>query len=341
MKMIRSLRKQQVVLALLVLLMLVTILVGLSVGASPVSINRLLPTILGHGSFEDNFVLFSVRLPRILITMLSGMALALSGAVLQGITRNELADPGIVGINSGAGVGVTVYFLFAPINVETFAYVIPLIAFAGALITAVLIYVFSYTRGEGVQPIRLVLVGVGFSMALSGLMILLISSVDREKVDFIAKWLAGNVWGTDWPFVLALLPWLVIIVPYVLLKSRELNLLAMSESTAIGTGVVVNKDRILLMLAAVALAASAVSVTGGIAFIGLMAPHIARALVGPRHQQFVPVSILIGGWLLLLADTIGRNLVQPSGIAAGIMVAFIGAPYFLYLLLKEERQSGI
>ncbi|GIO45137.1 FecCD family ABC transporter permease [Paenibacillus apis] len=341
MKMIRSLRKQQVVLALLVLLMLVTILVGLSVGASPVSINRLLPTILGHGSFEDNFVLFSVRLPRILITMLSGMALALSGAVLQGITRNELADPGIVGINSGAGVGVTVYFLFAPINVETFAYVIPLIAFAGALITAVLIYVFSYTRGEGVQPIRLVLVGVGFSMALSGLMIVLISSVDREKVDFIAKWLAGNVWGTDWPFVLALLPWLIILVPYVLLKSRELNLLAMSESTAIGTGVVVNKDRILLMLAAVALAASAVSVTGGIAFIGLMAPHIARALVGPRHQQFVPVSILIGGWLLLLADTIGRNLVQPSGIAAGIMVAFIGAPYFLYLLLKEERQSGI
>lgn len=341
MKMIRSLRKQQIVLALLVLLMLVTILVGLSVGASPVSINRLLPTILGHGSFEDNFVLFSVRLPRILITMLSGMALALSGAVLQGITRNELADPGIVGINSGAGVGVTVYFLFAPINVETFAYIIPLIAFAGALITAVLIYVFSYTRGEGVQPIRLVLVGVGFSMALSGLMIVLISSVDRAKVDFIAKWLAGNVWGTDWPFVLALLPWLVILVPYVLLKSRELNLLAMSESTAIGTGVVVNKDRILLMLAAVALAASAVSVTGGIAFIGLMAPHIARALVGPRHQQFVPVSILIGGWLLLLADTIGRNLVQPSGIAAGIMVAFIGAPYFLYLLLKEERQSGI
>lgn len=341
MKKISSLRRQQAVLALLTVLMLLTILVGMSVGSSSVSLNRLLPAILGQGSFEDNFVLFSVRLPRILITMLSGMALALSGAVLQGITRNELADPGIVGINSGAGVGVTVYFLFAPLNVETFAYVIPLMAFAGALITATLIYVFSYTRGEGVQPIRLVLVGVGFSMALSGLMIVLISSVDRTKVDFIAKWLAGNVWGADWPFVLALLPWLVVLIPYVLLKSRELNLLAMNESTAIGTGVVVNKDRILLMLAAVALAASAVSVTGGIAFIGLMAPHIARALVGPRHQQFVPVSILIGGWLLLLADTIGRNLVQPSGIAAGIMVAFIGAPYFLYLLLKEERQSGI
>ncbi|MNI40341.1 Iron-uptake system permease protein FeuC [compost metagenome] len=195
---------------------------------------------------------------------------------------------------------------------------------------------FAYTRNEGVQPIRLVITGVGFSLALSGVMIVLISSVDRTKVDFISKWLAGNVWGTDWPFILALLPWLIILIPYALFKARTLNLLALNEATAIGSGIAVSRDRILLMLAAVALAASAVSVTGGIAFIGLMAPHIARALVGPRHQQFVPVSILIGGWLLLLADTIGRNLSQPDGIAAGIMVAFIGAPYFLYLLLKKE-----
>ncbi|MEF2967834.1 iron ABC transporter permease [Paenibacillus sp. M1] len=337
MKTSQFLRKQPVVVAMLLLLTLATIVIGLGIGSSPVSYDRLIPTILGHGSFEDHFVLFSIRLPRMLITLLAGMALALSGAILQGITRNELADPGIVGINAGAGVGVTVFFLFAPLNVETFVYVIPLTAFAGALITAILIYAFSYTRDEGVQPIRLVITGVGFSMALSGIMIVLISSVDRTKVDFISKWLAGNVWGTDWPYILALLPWLVIIVPYVLFKSRALNLLALNQATAIGTGVAVRRDRILLMLAAVALAASAVSVTGGIAFIGLMAPHIARALVGPRHQQFVPVSVLIGGWLLLLADTIGRNLSQPEGIAAGIMVAFIGAPYFLYLLLKKER----
>jgi iron complex transport system permease protein len=296
----------------------------------------LIPTILGHGTFEDNFVLFSIRLPRMLITLLAGMALALSGAILQGITRNELADPGIIGINAGAGVGVTVFFIFSPINVGSFVYMIPVMAFAGALVTGVLIYAFSYTRGEGVQPIRLVITGVGFSLALSGVMIVLISSVDRTKVDFISKWLAGNVWGTDWPFILAMLPWLIVLVPYVLFKSRALNLLALSEPTAIGAGVSVSRDRILLMLAAVALAASAVSMTGGIAFIGLMAPHIARALVGARHQQFVPVSILIGGWLLLLADTIGRNLSSPDGIAAGIMVAFIGAPYFLYLLLKKE-----
>lgn len=336
MKTTSLLRKQSVVVTLLILLTLITIVIGLGIGSSPISYGRLFPTIFGHGSFEDHFVLFSIRLPRMLVTLLAGMALALSGAILQGITRNELADPGIIGINAGAGVGVTVFFLFAPINVESFAYVIPLMAFVGALVTAILIYAFSYTRGEGVQPIRLVITGVGFSMALSGIMIVLISSVDRTKVDFISKWLAGNVWGTDWPFILAMLPWLVVIVPYALYKSKALNLLAMNEHTAIGAGVKVRKDRILLMLAAVALAAAAVSVTGGIAFIGLMAPHIARALVGPRHQQFMPISILIGGWLLLLADTIGRNLSEPNGIAAGIMVAFIGAPYFLYLLLKKE-----
>ncbi|AIQ29629.1 MULTISPECIES: FecCD family ABC transporter permease [Paenibacillus] len=336
MKPARLYRNQPLVVSLLMLLILATIVIGIGIGSSPVSYGRLIPTILGHGSFEDNFVLFSIRLPRILITLLAGMALALSGAILQGITRNELADPGIIGINAGAGVGVTVFFIFASIDAGSFIYMIPLAAFAGALVTAVLIYAFSYTRTDGVQPIRLVITGVGFSMALSGVMIVLISSVDRTKVDFISKWLAGNVWGTDWPFVLALLPWLIILVPYVLYKSRTLNLLALNEPTAIGAGVAVSRDRVLLMLAAVALAASAVSMTGGIAFVGLMAPHIARALVGARHQQFVPVSILIGGWLLLLADTIGRNLTQPDGIAAGIMVAFIGAPYFLYLLLKKE-----
>jgi len=136
------------------------------------------------------------------------------------------------------------------------------------------------------QPVRLVLMGVGFSMALSGVMVVLISFAERETVDFISKWLAGNVWGTDWPFI-----W--------------------------------------------ALAASAVSVTGGIAFIGLMAPHIAKALIGPRNQLFIPVAILIGGWLLVLADTIGRQVADPDGLAAGIVVALIGAPYFIYLLLKK------
>ncbi|MDQ0216158.1 iron complex transport system permease protein [Oikeobacillus pervagus] len=328
-------KKQRILLWSLLVLLIITSVIGMGWGFSSLSYNRIVPTLFGQGTFKEEFVLFSIRLPRIIITILAGMALALSGAILQGITRNDLADPGIMGINSGAGVAVTVFFLFFPIEPGAFIYLIPLIAFIGALLTAFLIYICSYSKNAGLPAVKLVLVGVGFSMALSGAMIVLISSAEPEKVDFIAKWLAGNIWGADWPFIWALLPWLVLLIPFTLYKANKLNLLALNEPVAIGVGISVERERFILLITAVALAASAVSVTGGISFIGLMAPHIAKGLVGPRNQLFIPIAILIGGFLLLLADTIGRNLADGNGIPAGIIVAFIGAPYFVYLLLKK------
>ena len=328
-------KKQRLLLVGLLTLIIITMIAGLGLGYSSVSYNRIIPTLLGQGTFKEEFVLLSVRLPRILITILAGMALAAAGSILQGLRRNDLADPGIIGINSGAGVGVAVFFLFFPIDAASFAYMLPLVGFFGALITAGLIYLFSYKKGIGLQPVRLILVGIGFSMALSGAMIVIISGAERQKVDFIAKWLAGNIWGADWPFILAILPWLIVLIPFTLYKANKLNLLSMSDPVSIGVGLSIEKERMILLLTAVALAASAVSVTGGIAFIGLLAPHLAKALIGPRNQLFIPVAMLIGGWLLLLADTIGRNLVEPEGIAAGIMTALIGAPYFIYLLIKK------
>lgn len=328
-------KRQRIILCISLLLIIVTVIIGLGMGYSSVSYDRILPTLLGNGTFKEEFILFSIRLPRIIITLLAGMALALSGAILQGITRNDLADPGIIGINSGAGVAIAVFFLFFPIEVGSFVYLIPVVAFGGAILTALCIYLLSYSKNAGLQPIKLVLIGVGFSLALSGTMIVLISSAERTKVDFIAKWLAGSIWGTDWPFVWAILPWLLILIPFTLYKANRLNLLGVSEPVAIGVGVSIERERVLLLLTAVALAASAVSVTGGISFIGLMAPHIAKALVGPRNQLFIPIAILLGGWLLLVADTVGRNILEPSGVPAGIMVSLIGAPYFVYLLLKK------
>ncbi|WP_181349677.1 iron ABC transporter permease [Thalassobacillus sp. CUG 92003] len=328
-------KKQRILLLVFVSLIFLTVVISLGLGYSSLSYNRLLPTLFNQGTFEESFVLFSIRLPRIAITLLAGMALAVSGSILQGITRNDLADPGIIGINTGAGVAIACFFLFFPTEAGAFIYVLPVVAFLGALLTACFIYLFSYQKTTGLQPIRLILVGVGFSMALSGVMVVLISSAERQKVDFIANWLAGSIWGTDWPFVLAILPWLLLLIPFTLYKASRLNLLGLSDAVSIGVGVAIEKERLTLLLAAVALAASAVSVTGGIAFIGLMAPHLAKALIGPRHQLFLPLAILIGGWLLLVADTIGRNLVEPDGIPAGVMAALIGAPYFIYLLLRK------
>lgn len=328
-------RKQRLILLILFILILLTMFIGMGMGFSSIPYSRLLPTFLGDGTFKEEFVIFSIRLPRMIITLMAGMALALSGAILQGVTRNDMAEPGILGFNAGAGVAITVFFLYFPIEAGSFVYLIPIVGFWGAVVTAIIIYLFSYKKNSGLQPIRLVLVGIGISMALSGIMIVLISSAERAKVDFIAKWLAGNIWGTDWPFIWAFLPWLIVLIPFTLYKANTLNLLNLNEPVAIGVGVSLEKERIVLMLAAVALAASAVSVTGGIAFIGLMAPHIAKSLVGPRNQLFIPIAILIGGLLLIVADTIGSNLVDPEGIPAGIIVALIGGPYFVYLILKK------
>lgn len=329
------LKKQRFILIILLLFIILTTFISIRVGYSSLTYDRILPILFGQGTFKEEFILFSVRLPRILIILLAGMALALSGSILQSITRNDLADPGIIGINSGAGVAIAIFFLFFPIDAASFAYLLPFVGFIGALITVIFIYIFSYDKKTGLQPVRFVLTGVGFSLAFSGLMVVLISSSEREKVEFIAKWLAGNIWGTDWPFIWAILPWLFILIPFTLYRANRLNILGLSDPVAIGVGLSLERERMVLLGVAVALAAAAVSVTGGIAFIGLMAPHIAKALVGPRNQLFIPVAILIGGWLLLFADTIGRNLVDPDGIPAGIMVALIGAPYFVYLLLKK------
>lgn len=329
------LKKQRFILIILLLFIILTTFISIRVGYSSLTYDRILPILFGQGTFKEEFILFSVRLPRILIILFAGMALALSGSILQSITRNDLADPGIIGINSGAGVAIAIFFLFFPIDAASFAYLLPFVGFIGALITVIFIYIFSYDKKTGLQPVRFVLTGVGFSLAFSGLMVVLISSSEREKVEFIAKWLAGNIWGTDWPFIWAILPWLFILIPFTLYRANRLNILGLSDPVAIGVGLSLERERMVLLGVAVALAAAAVSVTGGIAFIGLMAPHIAKALVGPRNQLFIPVAILIGGWLLLFADTIGWNLVDPDGIPAGIMVALIGAPYFVYLLLKK------
>ena len=318
----------------MIMLLIVSIVAGISLGPSAVGINQIIPTLLGEGTFKEEFILFSVRMPRVIVLTLAGMALALSGAILQTLTRNDLADPGIIGINAGAGVAITIFYLFVDGQLEYYKYQLPAVGFVGALLTAGFIFMFTVDKRNGMQPVKLVLMGVGVASALSGLMVILVSGAKQEDVQFISKWLSGNIWGADWPFILALLPWLIIAVPILLWKQQSMNLLALNETVAKALGVTINRDRILLLIVAVALAASSVSIVGSISFIGLIAPHMAKQLVGSRHQNFLFLSPIIGAILLVFADTIGRIIYSEQTIPAGIIVAIIGAPYFLYLLRK-------
>lgn len=330
-----QLKKVKLTMIIAIILLIVVFVVSVATGYASLTPTQLARTIIGQGTPKENLILFDFRLPRILVTILAGAGLAVSGAILQSITRNPLADPGILGINAGAGLMVVFYVMFFTPESSNYIYILPLFALTGGVITAGVIYLLSYKKGEGVDPTNLVLIGVGIAAALSGAIITLSTRLAQEEYDFFANWMAGKVWGDDWAFVLALIPWIGLLLPIVYKKANVLNTLNLNENISVGLGVNVERERIILIFIAVALASAAVSVSGGIAFVGLMAPHIARGLVGPRHQFFLPIAAIMGAALLLAADTIGRVILDPSGIPAGIIVTIIGAPYFMYLMIKK------
>lgn len=318
----------------LVVILIVLFVVSLNTGVMKIDPLTVIKTVFGHGEATDELLLFEFRLPRIVIAVLIGMGLAMSGAVLQGVVKNPLADPGIIGINAGAGLAVTLFVTYFSTEVGGSIFLMPIVAFIGAGLTAVTIYAFSYKKDEGISPIRLILVGVAVAAGISALMIVLTLKIDPKTYDFVATWLAGSIWGSSWNFVFALLPWLIVLMPYVYFKARELDVMNLGDSTAVSLGMDLEKERRTLLAAAVGLAAASVSVSGGIGFVGLIAPHMTRRIVGDAYRYVLPISALIGGVLVLAADTIGRVILQPAEIPTGVVVAIIGAPYFLYLLAK-------
>ncbi|APQ98324.1 FecCD family ABC transporter permease [Clostridium botulinum] len=319
-----------------VLLLAISLIVSMDTGYIKMSPFDVLRTLFGKGTDKEKLILFDFRLPRIVISMLVGAGLALSGCITQSVSKNPLADPGILGINAGASLMVILYVLIFSAESFLSVFTLPFLALIGAGATAVIVYIFSYKRDEGISTMRLVLTGVAVQAGISALTTLLVVKLDDTQYNFVVAWQAGSIWGSNWKFVMTLLPWLLILIPYILTKSSVMDILTLSDDIAYGLGASVEKERRKLLAAAVALAASCVAVSGSISFVGLIAPHLSRRLVGPRHRILLSTSILIGAVLVSLADTIGRVIIQPSEIPTGIVVAIIGAPYFLYLLSNSK-----
>ncbi|WP_425589464.1 FecCD family ABC transporter permease [Peribacillus simplex] len=319
-----------------ILISIVAVLISLNTGTLRISPLKVIQTLFGYGDFKSSTVLFDYRMPRILITMLAGVGLGISGAILQGLSRNPLADPGILGLHAGASFGLIIFVTYFHSLDEEASILIPLFTFSGGILTAFLIVLLAYDRYKGILPIRLILIGIAISAGFSAITLFLSLRLDEETYSFASRWLVGNVWGRDWIHVIALFPWILILAPYAWFQSNTLNALSLGDDVAAGLGTSVQKQRLLMLVTAVGLSCASVAMAGGIGFIGLVAPHLARRLVGPMYQHFLPVSGLIGLIILVLADTIGRSLFQPNAIPAGIVVAAIGAPYFLYLLTKTK-----
>lgn len=332
-------QKWKVVVFFLTILLALLFIASLSFGASFISPVAIFNSVLSSTPGQYDLVLFEFRLPRIVLAILIGIGMAVSGAILQSATQNGLADPGILGINSGAGFAVILYIFFTQgIRFESELlqlYILPIFALCGALLAAFLIYIFSWKKSSGVTPIRLILVGIGINAAFSALIIILQLKMDPRSFTQATVWLSGNISGVSWSYSYALLPWLIVLLPIVLFKARYLNVLTLGDAMSTGLGVNVNRQRKWLLLLAVGLAGSCVAVGGGISFLGLVAPQLAKKLVGPRNEILLPVSALVGAVLLLFSDLVSRTILAPSEMPIGLVVSAIGAPYFIYLLIKS------
>ena len=236
-------------------------------------------------------VIAQFRVPRIVLAVLCGMGLALAGCVMQTVTGNPLADPGILGINAGAGFAVMLFLTFFPaLHIRTMAYQ-PIFAIAGGLCTTGLLYLFAKRNGK-LLPIYFLLGGIGLASLFSSFMLIMAANMDNSSYQLVARWLAGNIWGTSWHQVLALLPYMLILVPFLLTKSNILDILLLGENTAISLGIAVERELRLLLIASVALTSACVAVSGGIGFVGLVAPLKAYGTKVDRRQTPRPYACL-------------------------------------------------
>ncbi|MBT2283338.1 iron ABC transporter permease [Paenibacillus polymyxa] len=327
-------QKSLVVIGVCILLFLVAGVVGTSVGSDFITPLDVLRTIFGLNAGEHDFVVLTLRLPRVLLSLLVGTALGMSGALLQGIIRNPLASPDVIGITGGAAVAAVgfVTLLGGVVSIK----LLPLFAIVGALVTALIIYVLAWKKG--VSPIRLVLIGIGVS-AITGAgttFMLILSPFYTAGQAYI--WLTGSIYGASWTDVRTILPVIIIVVPLAIWFARSLNAQEFGDDLATGLGVTVQRHRSVLLLCSVLLAGIAVAVAGTIGFVGLIAPHIARKLVGRMFGSMLIVSGMVGALLVFAADLIARTAFLPLDVPAGVFTAGVGAPFFLYLLFKNRNQ---
>ncbi|WP_059050763.1 FecCD family ABC transporter permease [Paenibacillus senegalimassiliensis] len=328
------LRRGIMIILIMFALALVIAVIGMNSGKMNISPGEVLNVILGKGTDKQNLIVYEFRLPRIVLALLVGIGMGAAGCIMQTLLRNDMASPGTLGISSGSGLFVLVFVvLFAGKGISS-AMALPLLSFVGGMTAAVVIFLLSVRRGRDLSPTGLILNGVALSSGYSAFTIMLTLRLDDKQMDFMMRWSAGDLWGDDWKYLSILLPWTLILCGYIFYRSKTLNLMQLGTQTATGLGVAVKPEFIGISIAAVALSSGSVALGGNFFFVGLIAPHVARRLVGPNHKLLLPTSCLSGSIIVLLADTITRTVSFGMDMPTGIIITILSTPYFLYLLSK-------
>ena len=320
-----------------ILIVLFLGIISLLLGSSYIPPSDVFAFIFGTQEISrtSTIILAEIRLPRIILSFIVGAGLAAAGTVFQGVIRNPMVDPYIIGISAGAGTGVMLALLLGVEIVFWNFSSIPAFAFLGALLTVLLVYNLAKV-GNKLPVLTFLLAGVAVSFILNSVMSFLMV-IRTENLQQIIYWLMGSLAGSDWAAIKMILPYFIIGMIIIIYYLKDLNIILLGEESAGHLGVNVEKVKIILLGAASLITASVVSVSGSIGFIGLVVPHIARMIIGPDHRKLMPLAILLGGAFLLITDSLARTIMAPLELPVGIITALVGGPYFIYLLRRKTK----
>lgn len=315
-----------------ILVLLLAVLIGISCGIADLSWQELKDGLFLGVQSENYRIVYLIRMPRVFCGILAGTNLALAGCILQGILRNPLADPGIIGVTAGAGLFAMVIMIILP----EITNLVPIAAFAGAMVAVAIVFALSWQRG--VQPLRMILAGVAVAAFFGGAQTALMVFYS-DRIQSTINWMAGGFQGASWSHVSMILPYTLLGLAAVFFISRWLNALQLGEDTARSIGLPVEKIRFVLLILAALLAASAVSVAGMLGFVGLVIPHMVRLVTGSDFDYLLPCSAIWGAAFVSMTDSAARLALAPVEVPVGVFMSFFGAPFFLYLLKKGMKSS--
>lgn len=329
----RGIFKLGIICLMLTGLLLGMMLLALSLGSAGYSVQEIIKGLLSEESSDVYVVVYNLRLPRVIMAIEVGASLAVSGALLQAVMRNPLADPGIIGVSAGAATAATTILLIYP----TLLSLVPLFAFSGAVFACILIYVLAWR--EGVDPVRLILSGVAINTVL-GAYNAFLQMLNSDNLSGVLAFMNGSLSGVTWERIYVITAYASLGLLFSAGCAKSANILQLGDEMAEGLGINVNRVRLFLSAVGAFLAAATVAVAGMIGFLGLVVPHICRMIVGSDYKLLMPVSALLGALLLLAADTLGRTLINGMEIPVGIVMAATGGPFFLYMLRKKGNVRG-
>lgn len=302
-----------------------------TVGSVKLSYGEIFSALINNDNKIVTTIVYQMRLPRNILAVLVGANLAVSGLLLQAVMKNPLSDPGITGVSSGASVGAIIILLLMPQYIG----ILPLIAFLGGAIACACVYMMAWKNG--LKPIRVVLAGVAVNAILGGF-ISLLTTFYSDKIQSALLWLNGSLASKTWIDVRLLGVYSIIGLILSLFCIRSANILNLGDDAAINLGVNLNKTRLFLSIVAVFLAGVSTAIVGIISFVGLIVPHISRMIIGSDHKYTIPFSIILGGIVLLVADTVARSILGSLELPVGVIMSIVGGPFFLYLLRKKGEE---